>query len=898
MEEDPLGNIWMVTSTNRIYVFRNNIFFEAPFSSDYQNRVGPFMATYAIDFSASNDIYLNSGLHTFVYDISERRLNQVETVDTSCWMAYQIDSKTSIPLNGHVFNRERFISEIPDSVSINLISDGKSKTVVLDYCEGDMLDYYNRVIQKDQFTIFQFGKKITVLEQNSVKETIRLDYRALSIYADKNGGLWVGTVAGLYHFPDLSDLSHKKFYLQGYTITSVIMDREENIWCSTFGKGILYLNHLYLESFTNAKELNKPLSLLQVMGSAVFAAGTGSQSITRIADTLTLFKIEEVTDTLETFRYIYPAKKGFYLFGKAACYTSLSGFGAWSSLPQTAEDIKYPLIEGFETEDSAMYAISLTKLVKFCAGKTETVAKLPHWGTCVEYTGNRQVMIGTTQGLFMLDLEKPTFKKTEGIHNRVNDIKQTRGGKIFIATKNEGLFEVKNEVAYRIDSFLGIEASSFFEIDEDENGNLWVTSKTGIHCLKMHSGVPAIYSFTTENGLPSGGAVKLAIHNGYIYFSNQDGLFRFSQKTAWTETAPKIHLREFYTKNTKYPLQQAPYEIPYDENSIGLNFDILTFDKLNKPAFFYELTGAENQADRVTGNVLELKNLVPGKYQLRINGVSSQGNTRDESLLIQFNITKPFYLTTWFYLLIFSGIILLLVFTIRFIIRKIRAKEEEKTRINKLIAESQLTALQAQMNPHFIFNAINSIQNFILKNNEKEAYDYLAKFSKLIRMVLNNSGEKTISLQQELETLKLYIELEQLRFADKFDYALTVSDEAEQTSIEIPAMLIQPYVENAIWHGLMNLNNSRKGLLKLDISIENDLVKLIIEDNGIGRAAAREFRKSEVYVPLAMKLTEKRVHVISQMGDYKGIRVEITDLTTENGQPSGTRVTLFLPLTN
>jgi tetratricopeptide (TPR) repeat protein len=152
-------------------------------------------------------------------------------------------------------------------------------------------------------------------------------------------------------------------------------------------------------------------------------------------------------------------------------------------------------------------------------------------------------------------------------------------------------------------------------------------------------------------------------------------------------------------------------------------------------------------------------------------------------------------------------------------------------------------AMLAQMNPHFIFNAINSIQNFVLNNKEDEAYNYLTKFSKLIRMILHNSNEELLTLSAEIEALNLYISLEQLRFNNSFDYKLSIADNIDEDNIEIPTMLIQPYVENAIWHGLMNLKEERKAVLLIDISIENNLLKIVVEDNGIGRERSNEYKK-------------------------------------------------------
>lgn len=219
-------------------------------------------------------------------------------------------------------------------------------------------------------------------------------------------------------------------------------------------------------------------------------------------------------------------------------------------------------------------------------------------------------------------------------------------------------------------------------------------------------------------------------------------------------------------------------------------------------------------------------------------------------------------------------------------------RKQQKAEQTKDKAVFELQALMAQMNPHFIFNALNSIQHFILEKGKQEAYDYLAKFSKLVRMVLNNSEDKMVSLQRELELIGLYIELEQLRFTNGFEYQLNISENINPENIELPTMLIQPYVENAIWHGLMNLNNERKGLLKIDINKANEQLKISIEDNGVGRRLAKQFRKDEMHDSKGMRLTERRLQMINAMKDYENTSVNIIDLPNE----SGTKVEILLPL--
>ena len=214
----------------------------------------------------------------------------------------------------------------------------------------------------------------------------------------------------------------------------------------------------------------------------------------------------------------------------------------------------------------------------------------------------------------------------------------------------------------------------------------------------------------------------------------------------------------------------------------------------------------------------------------------------------------------------------------------------------KKLADAELQALRAQMNPHFLFNCLNSINGFIVKNNREKASEYLAKFSKLIRQVLNNSKARKISLEQELETLQLYIDMEKLRFSNEFEYVCTLDPNVETAYVEVPPMLFQPYVENSIWHGLMH---KKEGMGKLSLQISRNENQLIceIEDNGIGREAAQQLKSKSASSrkSFGMSITEKRLQY-SSLNKTLENKVEIIDLTTSEGIPKGTKVRIVLSI--
>jgi len=304
----------------------------------------------------------------------------------------------------------------------------------------------------------------------------------------------------------------------------------------------------------------------------------------------------------------------------------------------------------------------------------------------------------------------------------------------------------------------------------------------------------------------------------------------------------------------------------------------------------------------------KLMNLRDSIYNIELSGKTIEIQTKYETekkekeiLLLEKEKTESETLAEtrklWVIIAIASGLFLTACLLL-ILLRNYSRKKQNQIEFEKSNLEFEQKALRAQMNPHFLFNAINSIQSYILNKNQQEAYDYLAKFSKLIRIVLNNSHERTLMLHQELEMIKLHVEMEQMRFNNSFEFNLTINTDINQYEMAVPAMLIQPYVENAIWHGLMNLENERKGILNLNVAMNDTLLKIVIQDNGIGRERAKEYKKEDGHRSVGLKLTEQRLLMINKMEEYENARVLIKDVKNEKGEVCGTRVEIFIPALN
>ncbi|MEO6914471.1 MAG: histidine kinase, partial [Chitinophagaceae bacterium] len=215
--------------------------------------------------------------------------------------------------------------------------------------------------------------------------------------------------------------------------------------------------------------------------------------------------------------------------------------------------------------------------------------------------------------------------------------------------------------------------------------------------------------------------------------------------------------------------------------------------------------------------------------------------------------------------------------------------------INQQLAEAKLAALRSQMNPHFIFNALNSIKKFVIANEATNAEKYLGKFSRLIRTILDNSQSGMVTVEKELQLLTLYLDLEQLRFGSKLSYTITIDDEIDGKDIKIPSMIVQPFVENAMLHGIMHLENN--GKIDIRFLLHQDWLEITIEDNGIGREKAASYRneRGEAHHSIGIAVATKRLEALKKE-DNTPAGIEIVDLGNKAGEGCGTKVIISIPL--
>lgn len=344
----------------------------------------------------------------------------------------------------------------------------------------------------------------------------------------------------------------------------------------------------------------------------------------------------------------------------------------------------------------------------------------------------------------------------------------------------------------------------------------------------------------------------------------------------------------------------------HDQSFFTVGFSALSYIQHQKNQYAYRLVNFSN--DWILGGNTPLAaftNVPPGEYELQIKGSNYDG-VWSEIRSLKIIITPPFWQTWWF-----RGVLLALGLAVIYAIYRYRlAQQTLKSRLlaeealrkqreaeyRQRIAQTEISALRAQMNPHFIFNCLNSIQYFTASNKADIASEYLSKFSRLIRLVLENSRSEKVTLTNELETLRLYIEMEAMRFQQKVHYAINVAPDVDTDTIQIPPLLVQPFVENAIWHGLMHKEAGGQVIIEVTQPLEN-MLRITITDDGVGREKAAEYKSKSAtkHKSFGMKVTTERIELINQLYQTN-TSVEINDLKDNRGRAAGTEVIVEIPV--
>ncbi|MEO8769460.1 MAG: histidine kinase [Ferruginibacter sp.] len=450
-------------------------------------------------------------------------------------------------------------------------------------------------------------------------------------------------------------------------------------------------------------------------------------------------------------------------------------------------------------------------------------------------------------------------------------------GMYHISTKSIDLFTKQT----------GIISTVINEIVSDKDGNAWIATEGG---LVFYNKIKKKFSsYTKADGLPDDEVTCINFTDKemktlFLGFAKSYCLFE-PQYFLMGKDIPKNSITAFEVDGESISMGTGQ-TFSYQHNSAAFRFTGINYNQGQQNNYACMLEGFD-QEWKYTGTERKINyvNLPPGTYTFKVKSANHQGEWNEEAATFTFEITPPFWQQWWFRILLIGAI----VFGIYYFIKRREASIQKENKLKLQMSELRMQALRAQMNPHFIFNSLNSIQNYILSNNTIDAAGYLSKFAKLMRRILDQSKHNFLPLGEVMETLKLYVEIEAFRFNNEFSFTFTIQEDDDLLDARIPPMLLQPFVENAILHGLMPKQGDKK--LIINCKRVNKNVEIIIDDNGIGRTQhnAKAGHESQ-----GEKLTAGMLESLQQLQNNKA-SIEIID-KKENEIATGTTIKLILPL--
>lgn len=694
--------------------------------------------------------------------------------------------------------------------------------------------------------------------------------------------VWVaGTLPGVTLIKDASIQTNYPIFYSNTFISDIYKDKEGNYLLCTFDEGIYVISDL--EEPDVFTEFNfKSATTIVTDNEFGTIIGTSTGEIVKYADGEFTLIHEGGKRAIECI--VNDENSEYFIFddGNIRAFHKSNG--------HVFPILEASLKDGAVVDPSTFYLSTNVGLAKVQINsensyKVEWQKKLQIRNYAIEYNSSDQsLIVSTVNGLFKMDTtENINEIKWNGMSMAANKI-SISGGSTFVSLTNGKLLEIdQHDVIREIELTANGTKLKTFDFCVNEN-SIFANTNEGL--LQFDRTGNFVQRVDQQIGQQTPRVLNFHVNESAIWISTPDGL-RKTNIFKKDEPLPQPHIfiaDVLVNDNRINPYLQSEFESKFKKFQFVLTSPTLKFQ--NQINYHYRLIGYEENwnIQSYPNRTVTYNALAPGDYIFEVKAENQ--TVFSETLTYTFHIATPFYMT-WGFILCIVIIFLLIVYWIY--IRQLNIQKTKARQINELNA-SKLTAIQSQMNPHFIFNSLNSIQDLVLKGDVENSYSYITTFSNLVRRTLNYSDKEYIDFEQEIKLIELYLSLEKLRFKKEFEYILQTNG---ITDIQIPPMLIQPFIENALVHGLLHKKGTKKLLIQFEL---NDHLICIIEDNGIGRDEAAKIasRQKKNHESFAVDAIHKRFEILRHL--YPGsLGYRYEDLT-ENNTPCGTRVVVTIPV--
>jgi len=708
------------------------------------------------------------------------------------------------------------------------------------------------------------------------------------ILKDSEGNLWLGTDGkGMLKFTGEAFVSYtQQDGLSSDIVMSIIEDADDNLWFSTYGNGICKYDierseYVYYDIKDGISNNTVWTSILDKDDNLWFGTSNG---VTRFNG--------------RSFQ-TYSKKDGLISNKVTSIFQDQTG-NIWFGTPEGISMFRNYYFTNYSQEQE-FYGKNVRSILQ----------------------DNQGILwFGCSNGLFRYDGRNfIKFTEEDGLsNNTIYTIREDAQGGLWLGTKN-GL------TYYDKSSFLPLKVGKDYRsnivnfIIFDEAQNLWAGTNNGIFKLNVpnykKSGVTHFDHYTNWEGITGLETNLNAAYKdsrGKMWFCTNDGVVKYDPTVVdltFNDVEPFINIKgiSLFRENVDWSKFTDEFDtqsglpknlaLKHNQNHFTFSYAGISHTNPLKVQYKFKLNGFdEDWSPSTSANFATYSNLPPGLYEFRVLASNKQNTWNTVPATFTFEILPPFWTAWWFYSLCICTLAAIAFAIYRWRTNVIKRKIETQRLIHKskmLVLEQK--SLNASMNRHFIFNALNSIQYYINKQDKKAANDYLTNFAKLIRKNLDDAQNNLVSLAEELERLELYLSLEHMRFNNKFNYKIKLDEDIDAESVKIPSMLIQPFVENSIWHGILPMD--KKGIVMIDIK-KNEEGQLVfaIEDNGIGidTSIQKKLGKPKDHVSKGMNITKGRINLLKKMTN-KNVYIDgPKELKDENNQANGTKVEIVLPI--
>lgn len=886
LTEDKKHRIWFCSLTGKLSYYSNDSMHVLPCNNELAKRVKHKIA---------NSIYVDRG-DTIWMGTNEDFLLKI----SPGWKAENVEA-INFPKGKYMFLAGNegvvFGGSSPVNASLAVYTGRDKKIIHLDPGVSNPEKLGLRVFAMRTSSgayLVSVGKVLLRFTSAGITDRVEENDVVICAAEDKDGSIITATMSGLairsgadlHIIKRISQLTNK-------VVTGLCIDHEKSLWATTEGHGLYYLPYRNFCYYTPGDGLSE--SKISCIGHFRDMMITG-----HLDGTVTLFN----GDTLGTVpgkhrrspvaNILNDRGKTFVIGTKNIYAIDKAGL---TELPGPARvNVKKAIV----SRDGDIWAAEYKKIYKYGPGfgSVKQEIDLP---TRVEnlFEDDKGILwLSTIDGVYTYDGRKldSLAARNSLFAYRAVDISEGNGNKMWIATRGGGIVVKAGNTLKHLTEKDGLAGNMCRCLYLDSNA-VWVGTNKGLSKITAtEKGEFLFENYYARNGLLTNEINSIAMHHGKLWLAHNNGITIFDPRKVKDNTSPPpVYITDVQVNDRSFNVSASP-SLAYDQNYITINYIGLSYKDAGNTGYKYKMNGVDSAWIYTRYTSAKYLTLPPGSYSFSVYAKNNDGYWSDMPSTISFTIRSPWWQTWTFRVPALLVILALIGLTFRIRLARIRKQDREKAQLQYQLLQTELKALRAQMNPHFIFNAINSVQYFITSNDPESSQKYLSKFARLIRYVVDNSRPASIVLKTELQALNLYLELEALRFDEQFEYIINVDPSIDVNYIHVPSMIIQPYVENAIWHGLMPLN--KKGTIAISLEMQNDVLKCTVRDNGIGRKRSQRLKIENggpVHRSIGMSNTRERLDIISKVNNIN-MKVEIIDLLDEKGEAAGTCVELTIPL--